>query len=135
MFSKNVLFIFKDRKSVTLNNDFWSDKFRNKYNVYQFFINDYLNLSNSKIISSINKNIILNKIDLILFEGDHAHIINYNFINGINRKIKKGIFLGDDMVWHNLNLITAHSCDFVFSSCPISTLKFQKLELIAYLYL
>ena len=79
---------------MTLNNDFWSDKFRNKYNVYQFFINDYLNLSNSKIISSINKNIILNKIDLILFEGDHAHIINYNFINGINRKIKKRNIFG-----------------------------------------
>ena len=31
------------------------------------------------------------------------------------------------MVWHNLNLITAQSCDFVFSSCPISAYKFQEI--------
>ena len=127
MSSKNVLFIFKDRKSVTLNNDFWSDKFKNKYNVFQFFINDKLHFSNRKIISLINENIIFNKIDLVLFEGDHAHIINFNFIKDINRNIKKGIFLGDDMVWHNVNLITSQSCDFVFSSCPISAYKFQEI--------
>ena len=80
---KNVLFIFKDENQD--NNDFWSDKFRNKYNVYQFFINDYLNLSNSKIISSINKNIILNK--LFNCMKVISNIINYNFINGINKKL------------------------------------------------
>ena len=55
MSAKNVLFVFKDRKSVTLNNDFWSEKFKNKYKVTQFFINDFLYLSNKKIISEINK--------------------------------------------------------------------------------
>ena len=125
--SSNVLFVFKDRKSVTLNNDFWSDKFKIRFNVFQFFINDNLNFSNSKIISSINEIIKLNKIDFVLFEGDHAHIINYNFIKDINKNTRKGIFLGDDMVWHNLNLITAQSCDFVFSSCPISAYKFQEI--------
>lgn len=124
---KNVLFIFKDRKSVTLNNDFWSDKFKYKFNVTQFFLNDNLRLSNIKIINLINEIITSKKINLILFEGDHAHIIDYKFINNINKNIKKGIFLGDDMVWHNLNLITAQSCDFVFSSCPISALKFQEI--------
>ena len=39
------------------------------------------------------------------------------------------------MVWHNLNLITAQSCDFVFSSCPISAYKFQEIELIVCSYL
>ena len=124
---KNVLFIFKDRKSVTLNNDFWSDKFKYKFNVTQFFLNDNLRLSNIKIINLINEIITSKKINLILFEGDHAHIIDYKFIKNINKNIKKGIFLGDDMVWHNLNLITAQSCDFVFSSCPISALKFQEI--------
>ena len=124
---KNVLFIFKDRKSVTLNNDFWSDKFKYKFNVTQFFLNDNLRLSNIKIINLINEIIISKKINLILFEGDHAHIIDYKFIKSIDKNVKKGIFLGDDMVWHNLNLITAQSCDFVFSSCPISALKFQEI--------
>ena len=127
MSAKNVLFIFKDRKSVTLNNDFWSEKFKNKYRVIQFFINDFLYLSNKKIISKINKIILLNNIEIVLLEGDHAHIIDYNFIKSIENKTKKGIFLGDDMVWHNLNAISAQSCDFVFSSCPISVYKFQEI--------
>ena len=127
MSAKNVLFIFKDRKSVTLNNDFWSEKFKNKYKVTQFFINDFLYLSNKKIISEINKIISSNDIEIVLLEGDHAHIIDYNFIKSLNNKTKKGIFLGDDMVWHNLNAISAQSCDFIFSSCPISALKFQEI--------
>ena len=124
---KNVLFIFKDRKSVTLNNDFWSEKFKHQYNVTQFFLNDNLQLNNDKIIDKINELINLEKINIILFEGDHAHIINYDFIKKIDDKVKKGIFLGDDMVWHNLNLITSQSCDFVLSSCPISALKFEEI--------
>ena len=127
MSAKNVLFVFKDRKSVTLNNDFWSEKFKNKYKVTQFFINDFLYLSNKRIITEINKIISSNNIEIVLLEGDHAHIIDYDFIKAIDNKVKKGIFLGDDMVWHNLNAISAQSCDFVFSSCPISALKFQEI--------
>jgi len=124
---KNVLFIFKDRKSVTINNDFWVNKFSHKFNINKFFINDNLNLTNNKIISKINKIINEKKIEVVLLEGDHAHIIDYNFIDKLDNRVKKGIFLGDDMVWHQLNLISAQSCDFVFSSCPISTLKFQEI--------
>ena len=127
MSEKNVLFVFKDRKSVTLNNDFWSEKFKNKYKVIQFFLNDFLHLSNVNIINEINKIILSNEIKIVLLEGDHAHLINYEFIRAINNKTKKGIFLGDDMVWHNLNAISAQSCDFVFSSCPISVLKFKEI--------
>jgi hypothetical protein len=124
---KNVLFIFKDRKSVTINSDFWSAKFENKYVVTQFFLNDFLYLSNHNIINKINKTISSDEIDIVLLEGDHAHIINYEFIKALDNKVKKGIFLGDDMVWHNLNAITAQSCDFVFSACPISVLKFKEI--------
>ena len=124
---KNVLFIFKDRKSVTINNDFWVNKFSHKFNINKFFINDNLNLTNNRIISKINKIISEKKIEVVLLEGDHAHIIDYNFIDKLDDEVKKGIFLGDDMVWHQLNLISAHSCDFVFSSCPISALKFQEI--------
>ena len=93
----------------------------------QFFINDFLYLSNKRIITEINKIILSNNIEIVLLEGDHAHIIDYDFIKAIDNKVKKGIFLGDDMVWHNLNAISAQSCDFVFSSCPISALKFQEI--------
>ena len=127
MFSKNILIIFKDRKKITLNHEFWSDKFKTKYQVFQFFLNDYLKLTNKKIIFKINELINEKKINTVLLEGDHAHVVDYDFIKEINQDAKKGIFLGDDMVWHNLNLITSQSCDFVFTSCPISALKFQEI--------
>ena len=127
MFSENLLLVFKDRKTVTINNDFWTDKLKTGYNVSQYFLNDKLNLTNKKIIVNINEVIKEKKINVILFEGDHAHIIDYDFIKRIDKKVKKGIFLGDDMVWHYLNVVTAQSCDFVFSSCPISALKFQEI--------
>ncbi len=127
MISEKVLFIFKDRKSVTLNNDFWSEKFKHKFEIEQFFINDNLNLTNKEIVNKINSLISLKKINIVLLEGDHAHILDFNFIRSINKDTKKGIFLGDDMVWHQLNLVTAQSCDFIFSSCPISALKFKEV--------
>ena len=124
---KNILFIFKDRKKVTLTNDFWEAKFKNKYQVSKFILNDFLFLNNHNIINKINKIISSSEIDLVLLEGDHAHIANYEFIRAIDNKVIKGIFLGDDMVWHNLNAISAQSCDFVFSACPISVLKFKEI--------
>ena len=49
----NILLIFKDRKKVTKNNDFWFEKFNHKYEVEILFINDYLNLSNNEIINGL----------------------------------------------------------------------------------
>ena len=40
--------------------------------------------------------------------------------------MKKGLFLGDDSVWHQVNLITAAACDFVLTD-PVSSLKFNEL--------
>ena len=127
MFSENLLLVFKDKKSVTLNNDFWTDKLKNGYNITQYFLNENLTLTNNKIITEINKIINQNNINIVLFEGDHAHIIDYDLIKRLDKRVKKGMFLGDDMVWHHLNAITAQSCDFIFSSCPISVLKFQEI--------
>ena len=127
MTKENILIIFKDKKLVTKNNDFWFEKFNHKYEVEILFINDFLNLTNNEIINNINNLINSKKIQTVLFEGDHAHIIDYHFLRKISNKVKKGIFLGDDMVWHIVNLITAQQCDFVFSSEPISVLKFKEL--------
>ena len=79
----NILLIFKDRKIVTKNNDFWFEKFNHKYEVEILFINDYLNLSNDEIINKINNLINLKKIQTVLLEGDHAHIIDYHFLKKI----------------------------------------------------
>jgi len=129
MIKENILFVFKDRKLITKNDEFWHEKFKHKYYVETLFINDHLNFTNDKIIKLINNIIEKNNIKTILFEGDHAHIIDIRFIRNISNKVKKGIFLGDDMVWHLVNLISAQECDFVLTSEPISVLKFKELGL------
>ena len=116
MIKENILFVFKDRKLITKNDEFWHEKFKHKYYVETLFINDHLNFTNDKIIKLINNIIEKNNIKTILFEGDHAHIIDIRFIRNISNKVKKGIFLGDDMVWHLVNLISAQECDFVLTS-------------------
>lgn len=124
---EKVLFIFKDRKLVTKNEEFWITKFNHKFKVETFFIKDHLKLTNQEIVNQINKTINEDNIKIVLFEGDHANIIDNDFIKNISDNVKKGIFLGDDMVWHIVNLITAQQCDFVFSSEPISVLKYKEL--------
>ena len=126
MTAENILIVYKDKKKITRNQDFWNDKFSKKYRVHNFFIYDFLNYSNKKIIEKINNTILDLNIQKILFEGDHISLIDYFFIKSVNSKIKKGLFCGDDSEWHQVNLITACACDFVLSD-PISSLKFNEL--------
>ena len=92
MIKENILLIFKDRKMVTKNNDFWFEKFNHKYEVEIFFISDYLNLTNYEITSNINNLINTKKIEIVLLEGDHANIIDYHFIKNISSSVKKESF-------------------------------------------
>ena len=57
---------------------------------------------------------------------DSVSSIDFNFINLINNSVKKGLFLGDDSVWHQVNLITAAACDFVLTD-PVSSFKFNEI--------
>jgi hypothetical protein len=126
MSKDSILIIFKDKKKVTKNQDFWNDKFSKKYEVTLFYLYDYVNFSNNKISEIINYKITKLNIDVVLFEGDHVSSVDFNFINLINNSVKKGLFLGDDSVWHQVNLITSAACDFVLTD-PISSLKFNEL--------
>ena len=126
MDKNSILIIFKDKKKVTKNQDFWNDKFSKKYNTSHLYLYDYIHLPNKKISELINKKIIELDVGSVIFEGDHMSSIDYNFINYISKKVKKGIFLGDDSVWHQVNLITASACDFVLTD-PVSSFKFNEL--------
>ena len=50
MQKKPILLIFKDKKKVTKNQDFWKEKFSKGYVVHDFYLYDNLELTNSKII-------------------------------------------------------------------------------------
>ena len=121
-----ILIIYKDQKTVTKNQEFWNDKFSNKFNVNHLYLYDYIHLTNKNIIDVIKKKITELKVDKIMFEGDHLSLIDYNFIKSFEGNLKKGLFCGDDTEWHQVNLLTGCACDFVLTD-PVSSLKFNEL--------
>ncbi len=124
---KSILLLFKERKKETPNSFFYERKFSRKYNTSIIYISDYLDKNNHTIAKIINTIIEKKKISIVLFEGDHISIFDSKFIKLISNKVKKGLFLQDDYMYHYINRITASACDFVFSGCPLSVLKFQEL--------
>ena len=123
----SILILFKERKKETPNSFFYERKFSREYNTIIIFISDYLSQSNHKIAESINQTIKEKNISLVLFEGDHISIFDTNFIQLIDSGVKKGLFLQDDYMYHYINRITVSACDFVFTGCPLSDLKFKEL--------
>ena len=126
MQKKNLLLIFKDKKKITKNQDFWIDKLSKGYEVWDFYLHEHLHLTNSKIIEKINNKITSKNIDVLLIEGDHLALNDLFFLRSINQKVLKGLFLGDDSEWHQVNLISASIFDFILTD-PVSVLKFKEL--------
>ena len=123
----NILLVFKEKKKVTPLHEFWFEKFKKGNDVNIFFINEYANKTNFEIIKKINEIISIKNVNLVLFEGDHVSIIDYDFINKIDQNVKKGLFLGDNMEWHQVNMITGSACNFILPEDPISVLKFREV--------
>jgi hypothetical protein len=123
---EKILLVFKDKKKVTKNHEFWNDKLSLKYSVKNFFLEDYLNYTNLQILKILNQIIIKDNFKYTAIEGDHNSIIDKLFIDKITNQTIKGIFLGDDNEWHDVNKINSFSCDFVFTACPISALRFKE---------
>ena len=124
---ESILILFKERKSETPNSFFYERKFSIEYNVNTIFISDHLSKNNYGIANTINNIIREKKISLVLFEGDHISIFDTKFIKLIDSRVKKGLFLQDDYMYHYINRITASACDFVLTACPLSELKFKEL--------
>jgi hypothetical protein len=124
----NSIIILKSRQQW---NHFLINKIKLFFNVEIFFINENLNKNLKNIKIQLN-NIILNKnIKIAFFEGDYLSLINYEFINDIKVE-KKILCLTDDFDMHEVNHITARSCDIVLTSCPISNLKFQEKGILSF---
>jgi len=119
---ETILIIFKQPRWPQ---EFIISKFSQNYKVEHIFISNLLKKSNKEIIKLINTTIKNKKISIVLFEGDHISIINFDFINSIEAK-KKGLILYDDFMYHETNAITGKACDFILSACPYSSLKFKK---------
>jgi len=126
MQKKRLLLVFKDKKKITKNQNYWFDKLSKGYQVDTFYLYDHLNLTNSNIIKTINDKIDSSKIEILLVEGDHLALNDLLFFKPISKKVIKGLFLGDDPEWHQVNLITAASFDFVLTDA-VSVLKFKEM--------
>ena len=123
---KKILLVFKDKKKITKNHEFWNDKLSLKYQVQNFFIEDNLNYTNLEIVNILNSLIKENNISYTIIEGDHNSIFDKFLIDKITSQTLKGLFLGDDNEWHDVNKVNSFSCDFVLTACPISELKFKE---------
>lgn len=100
-----------------------SNKFKIKFEIYNFYLEDHFDKTENEIIKNINFMIKENDIKFLVAEGDYLSIINFNFIKKIKCD-KKILFLTDDYDMHEVNFITAKSFDYVFTACPISNLRY-----------
>ena len=101
------------------------DKFSNYYDTEYLYISDYKNKNFAEIIHEINNLIKLKDIKIVFFDVDYFKFINSFFIKKINCE-KKILWTGDDFELHEMNAITASSCDLVLSHCPLSVLKYRE---------
>jgi len=101
------------------------DKFSNYYDTEYLYISNYKNKNFVEIIYEINNLIKLKNIKIVFFDVDYFKFINSFFIDKINSE-KKILWTGDDFELHEMNAITASSCDLVLSHCPLSVLKYRE---------
>ena len=119
---KKVLIIFKAPWHW---NDFAINKFKKFYEVKHIFLNNIKkNFLNT--IDEINDLIKKDKIDIVIFDVDYQKFINNYFIKKIKNSVKV-MMTGDDYERHNFNLITANSCNYVITACPISAYKYKEV--------
>jgi len=107
----------------------WNKFFINKLS--KFYEVEYLYLDQIKknyLDSTLEINTFLEdkKIEIVFFDIDYQKLINLFFIRKI-KNVKKVMVTWDDYERHNFNLITASSCDFVVTACPISALKYKEI--------
>ena len=123
----SILILFSERKKETPNTFFFEKKFSLEYETKLIYLTDFYHKSNFSIVKHINEIIQKENITVVLFQGDGLSVIDTNFINLINNKVKKGLLTWDDKMYHYTNRITASACDFVLSGCPLSVIKFLEL--------
>ena len=119
---KKVLMILKYPRGW---NNAIIDKFSNYYDTEYLYISNYKNKNFVEIIYEINNLIKLKDIKIVFFDVDYFKFINFFFIEKINSE-KKILWTGDDFELHEMNAITASSCDLVLSHCPLSVLKYRE---------
>ena len=120
---KKVLIVFKYPRANW--NPYVIKKFSNYYETEHLYISEYKNKNFTEIVKDINKLIEQKNIQIVVFDVDYFKFINSFFIEKINSE-KKILWTGDDFELHEMNAITASSCDLVLSHCPLSVLKYRE---------
>ena len=100
------------------------NKFSNFYETDHLYLSDFKDKNFENVINEVNKIIDNKKIEITVFDVDYFKFINFFFIEKIICK-KKILITGDDFDLHEMNSITAISCDLVLSACPLSVLKYK----------
>ncbi len=125
---KKVLAIFKYPRAWNID---IVNRFSNFYETEYLYLSDYTDKNFSEVLEEINNQILKRGSEIIIFDVDYFKFINYFFIEKIKCK-KKILVTGDDFELHEMNSITASSCDIILSHCPFSVLKFKEKGYEAY---
>ena len=119
---KKALIIFKAKWDW---NKFIIQKISKFYDVEHIYL-DRIKKNYLKTIDEINDFIEKGKIDIVIFDVDYQKFINHYFIKKIKNSVKI-MLTCDDYERHNFNLITANSCNYVLTACPISAYKYKEV--------
>ena len=126
---KKVLIVFKYLRANW--NPYVIKKFSNYYETEYLYISEYKNKNFTEIVEDINRLIEQKNIQIVVFDVDYFKFINFFFIKKIISEIKI-LITGDDSELHEINSITASSCDLILSHCPLSVLKYKEKGYQAY---
>ena len=118
---KKVLILFKYPWDW---NKFIINKLSKYYEVKFLYVDHISNKNFSQTVDEINDFIESNSIEIVFFDVDYFRFFNLYFIKKI-KNVKKILMTFDDYELHEINSLTATSCDLVLSACALSVLKYK----------
>jgi hypothetical protein len=126
---KNCLIIFALPHVHNWENDIIL-KFKLCFNVHFIFANKFFYKGGTELlIDSINKIIIKEEVNVVIFDIDFAPYIDANVIKSINPNIIKCIFTFDNIAHGKLNTIPASNCHLVLTGDPIDKIKLNEFNI------
>lgn len=121
----NILILFKF--PLHWNNDVVR-KFSIIGNVDCLFLNEFmLGSTKFQIISSINKLIEKNKINIVVFDTDFQYFVDYLFIEKISSFATKICITFDDLLLREVNNLTFEAADIVLTPDLLAVYKYQEI--------
>ena len=126
---KNCLIIFALPHVHNWENDV-INKFKLIYEVKFIYAQEYFNQGGTELLIKVfNEIIIIEKINVVVFDTDFAPFIDANVIKNIKSDVIKILLTFDNIAHGKLNIIPASNCNLVLTGDPIDVLKLKEYNI------